>query len=190
MPLFQLPHRIKVIIFIIGSFGILLSGVFFINYFSKQKNQIPDRIRKIERIEKGQIYFTAYDLKKQPVALSSFYGKYLLLNFWATWCTPCVTELPSLNALSKLFAGQLIVLAITNEEIKEIKDFFKAFDDLSSYFIPLRMSQSDMLSIFDVKAFPESYLLDKKGHLVKKIIGPQKWNSPNWVEYIKQLIKE
>ncbi len=190
MPLFPLSQRIKVTIFIVGSVSVLLLGYFSIDYFIQQKKQIPNRLRKIERIEKGQIDFVAYDLEGRELYLSSFYGQYVLLNFWATWCAPCVTELPALNALAKLFSGRLIVLAVTSEEITEIKKFFRAFDPLSSYFIPMHMNHSDMLSIFDIKSFPESYLLNKKGRLVKKIIGPQKWDSSKWTAHIKQLMEE
>ena len=180
-------QRVKIGISVIGM-GLLFCTVLF--YFYRQEEELPHHIQKNQQLEKGRFRFTAYDLKNRPVDLSAFYGKYLAINFWATWCVPCVVELPSLMQLAETFGGKLVILAVSNEDLPEIKTFFKSFRPLSPYFIPVRMSRPDMLSAFQVEAFPETYLLDKKGRLIRKIIGPQKWDSIEWTEYMQSLLKK
>ena len=178
----------KTIVFFVGLFSLLFVGGGVIYYISKQDTILPEHIRKMENIPANATQLSFQNLANEKLKLSSFYGKYVLVNFWATWCVPCIKELPALQALAEYFSGELIVLAISNEEIHEIQNFFKSTKNLSSYFIPAQASRSDMLQVFPVQAFPETYLLDRSHQLLKKVIGPQKWDSIEWKKNIKQLM--
>ena len=111
-----------------------------------------------------------------------------MINFWATWCAPCVEELPSLNDLAKNYPEKLVILAVSNERTDNIKNFLMAFPEFQNNFIPANIGRSQMLATFDVRAFPETYILDKRGQLIQKITGPQKWDSKEWKDKIKILI--
>lgn len=114
----------------------------------------------------------------------------MLINFWATWCAPCIEELPSLNTLAEHYPKDLVVLAVSNESTDNIKNFLMAFPNFHPNFIPANIGRSQMLATFSVQAFPETYILNKKGQLVQKIIGPQKWDSQEWKDKIKTLIAD
>ena len=170
--------------FIVISVVIVLG---FIRWSWHNPQKVPEHIQKIQTIEKERVSFTVYSLDEKPILLSSFIGKVVVLNFWATWCAPCVAELSALSRLATLFPNHLVVLAISNESAKEIKDFLKTFSKM--HFIPARVDKKDMLKIFSVRALPETYILDHTGHLVEKIIGPKKWASDEWKNKIKMLIR-
>ena len=175
-------------------FGFLSIGVLFvvggfsIYHFVQTQREKPKHIQQIQELQNG-LDLTVYDLKGRPILLSSFRPRFVLINFWATWCVPCVTELPTLKQLAQDFSGQLIVLAISNEKPKEIKNFLKNFK-LPISFVPAQLSRKKMLSVFNVTALPETYILDKKGHLVEKIIGPQDWSSLKWKTHLQQLLEK
>ena len=111
-----------------------------------------------------------------------------MINFWATWCAPCIEELPSLNELAKYYPKDLVILAVSNENTDDIKNFLMAFSNFHSNFIPANVGKDKMLATFSVRAFPETYILGKKGQFIEKIIGPQKWDSEEWKNKIKTFI--
>lgn len=165
-------------------------GAFFIYQNYQKKHDLPEHIQKNQQIGTEDSEITVYDLNTKPILLSSFKNKVVLINFWATWCAPCIEELPSLNKLAGHFPEELIILAISNERTDDIKNFLMAFPDFHSNFIPSNMGRNQMLAYFNIRAFPETYILSTDGKLHKKIIGPQKWDSENWKTEITLLIKE
>ena len=155
-------------------------------YFYFQKEQIPEHIKNIEKMKKGQISFSFYDTKDSSYNLNQLVGKVVLVNVWATWCLPCVDELPSLIRLAKKFPNQLIIIAVTEDSKQQIVNFFNRFETkLPTNFI---VSMSDEIKkVFSPKGLPESHLFDKEGQLVSKIIGPRHWDQLEWVSKIQNL---
>jgi cytochrome c biogenesis protein CcmG, thiol:disulfide interchange protein DsbE len=127
--------------------------------------------------------FTIVD-GQRSVSLSQFRGKPVVLNFWATWCPPCVEEMPSLVQLQKQLGDKVTILAVSED------------DDDKAYQQFIRDHNVDLLTVRDTKAnnelygsfkFPETYVIDRSGKIVRKFIGPQEWTSPEMVEYLKAL---
>ena len=175
----------------LGISGIILTsfvGSFFIYQYLQKKSSLPDHIQTKQKINTKKADFTIYDLNRKSITLNSLIDNVVMINFWATWCAPCVEELPSLNNLAKYYPKKLVILAVSNERVDDIKNFLMAFPDFHSNFIPANVGRSQMLATFNVRAFPETYILNKKGTLVQKIIGPQKWDSQEWKDKIKSLI--
>ena len=118
------------------------------------------------------------------VDLTHLRGKVVLLNFWASWCAPCLEELPSLEALHQ----QLPRLQIVGISID---------DDRASYQRFLDAHHVDFLTVIDppqrVNALygtfrpPESYVIDQEGVIRRKFIGPQEWTSPEILDYFRKL---
>ncbi len=127
--------------------------------------------------------FTIVDGSK-TIRLSDYRGKVVVLNFWASWCAPCLEELPSLIDLQKQMP-HLVVLAV---------DFN---DDLAAYHQFLIDNHVDLLTIHDESqrsnlAFgtarpPETYIIDGQGKIRRKFIGPQNWTNPEIMNYLKNL---
>ncbi len=127
--------------------------------------------------------FPFYGLNGKALYVSDFLNKVVLLHFWATWCVPCLKEIPSLNQLAVQFPESLVILAISPEQSGEIKNFLQGFKNLSSNFIPGYGEK--ILNTFDIQAFPETYVFDRRGHLVQKHTGPKNW--PSYTPLLKIL---
>lgn len=135
-------------------------------------------------LEKGQPlpYFSLLDLRSGKIVHGDdFKGKVLYIDFWATWCTPCIEGLPKLSKLQNAFArDQFQIVAINvNEDIQVVKDFLKQID---TNIMVLSDPENIALTRFKLKGIPTGYLIDQDGKVVFSHTG---YDS----EYIKQLKK-
>ena len=121
--------------------------------------------------------------------LSDLKGKVVLLNFWATWCPPCREEIPSMMKLNGFMVGkpfQMVAISIDEGGKKDIDSFFKE----TGFFLPTYLDENGASSkSYGVTGVPESFIIDKQGILVKKIIGGFAWDSPEAVSFIEGLMK-
>lgn len=121
--------------------------------------------------------------------LSDLRGKVVLLNFWATWCPPCREEIPSMMKLNSLMAGkpfQMVAISIDEGGKPAIESFFKG----TGVSIPTYLDESGISSkSYGITGVPESFIIDKQGVLVKKIIGGFAWDSPEAVSFLEGLMK-
>lgn len=121
--------------------------------------------------------------------LSDLKGKVVLLNFWATWCPPCREEIPSMMKLNSIMAGkpfQMVAISIDEGGKPAIESFFKG----SGFFLPTYLDESGAsVKSYGVTGVPESFIIDKHGILVKKIIGGFAWDSPEAVSFLEGLMK-
>lgn len=121
--------------------------------------------------------------------LSDLKGKVVLLNFWATWCPPCREEIPSMMKLNSFMAGkpfQMVAISIDEGGKPTIDSFFKE----TGFLLPTYLDVSGASAkTYGVTGVPESFLIDKQGVLVKKIIGGFAWDSPEAVSFIEGLMK-
>ena len=165
------------------SFLILLVGS--VIWFSLRKEELPERLKNIDHMQKGEWDFSFRDLNQKNYHLVEFQGKVVLINIWATWCLPCVEELPSLIKLAQSFPNKLIVIAVTQEDMSVVQDFIKQFGKTGKNFI-VGIS-NEAFEVFSPQALPESYLIDKEGKLLEKILGPRMWDSFEWQSKIDQI---
>jgi cytochrome c biogenesis protein CcmG/thiol:disulfide interchange protein DsbE len=120
----------------------------------------------------------------RSLQLSSYRGKVLVLNFWATWCPPCIEEIPSLNQLQREMP-QLVVLAVS---VDEDGDAYRQFlSDHRIDFTTIRDPQRRVNAIFGTSRFPESYVIDRDGRIRRKFISAQDWTSPEIMNYLARL---
>jgi len=121
--------------------------------------------------------------------LSDLKGKVVLLNFWATWCPPCREEIPSMMKLNSFMAGkpfQMVAVSIDEGGKPSIDSFFKE----TGFSLPTYLDSSATSSrLYGVTGVPESFIIDKQGILVKKVIGGFVWDSPEAVSFIEGLMK-
>jgi len=128
--------------------------------------------------------FTVNDGQK-TVQLSQYRGKPVLLNFWATWCPPCVQEVPALVALQQQMGDHVIVLAVSMDEDA---DAYKAFTaKRMPGVLTVRDPDHKSSALYGTFAYPESFLIDKDGKIQRKFIGAVEWNSPEMIEYFRKM---
>jgi peroxiredoxin len=128
--------------------------------------------------------FTITD-SEHTVALNQFKGKPVLLNFWATWCAPCVGEMPDLVKLQKQLGDKVTIVAVSEDsDDKAYKQFIR---DHNISLLTVRDVKQNTNELYGTFKFPETYVIDRNGKIVKKFIGAADWNSPEIVNYLNQL---
>ncbi len=130
--------------------------------------------------------FTVPALPSGSLNLKSYQGQVVLVNFWATWCPPCVEETPSLVEFSdKLKARGVVVLGIS---VDDNLDALKNFSEANHISFPVGSDPDRALAArYGTYQFPETYILDRHGRLAEKIIGPTDWSDPRIQEFVLSL---
>jgi peroxiredoxin len=140
--------------------------------------------------ESGVIGSTArdfsFELAGKPARLSELRGRVVVLNFWATWCPPCIEEMPSLERLhQQISASGGMVLGISVDENAE--KYQRFLQDYQITFPTARDPSQKIASGYGTFKYPETYIIDRSGHIARKVIGPQQWDRQETVAYLKQL---
>ncbi len=165
----------------------LLIGLFLytISYGSALAAPPPWEVEEL--MNKPAPDFSLNKLDGTTLNLSSLKGKVILVNFWATWCGPCLAEMPSLNALyAKFKRSDVEVIAISIDEKKDtITSFLKKF----SFDFPIvHDPELNIANSYKVFAYPTTFLIDKNGILQKKYIGEQDWIKEEIILEIKTFL--
>ncbi len=124
----------------------------------------------------------------KTVTLSSLKGKVVFINFWATWCPPCIHEMPSINELKQKFKGNNdIVFLMVDVDNKMGKS--SAFMQENNYDLPVYVPASNIPSNYLGNAIPTTVILDKNGNMAVRIEGGRDYTDPEIVKFIKELVE-
>jgi cytochrome c biogenesis protein CcmG, thiol:disulfide interchange protein DsbE len=136
----------------------------------------------------------ALSMNGRPQRLSDYRGKVVVLNFWASWCPPCVDEAPSLNRLQRhIEANGGTILGVSIDENpaayeKFLKDFAIVFPTWRD---PAVQDNKSKIALgYGTSMIPETYVIDRHGKIARKLVGPQHWDSPEMTAYFDALLKE
>ena len=132
--------------------------------------------------------FTLPDLHGHPYQLSDFRGQVVFVNVWATWCPPCVEEMPTIQKLyDQLHARGLEVFAVSIDALGEqaVAPFMR---DRQLSFPVLLDTQSVIEQLYRTGGVPESFIIDKQGRLVEKVVGPRDWADPRVIAMFERLL--
>jgi len=134
--------------------------------------------------------FCLKDLSGKKVELKQFKGKIIFLNFWATWCGPCKEEMPSLEVLHQQFKEKnfiLLTISVDYEGLKPVQEFINKH----RYTFPVLLDpKCEALDLFEVKGIPTTFIINKKGRMIGRAIGPRDWKSPEVVSLVNLLIEK
>jgi thiol-disulfide isomerase/thioredoxin len=135
------------------------------------------------------IDFELENLAGKKVKLSSFIGKVVVLNFWATWCPPCRAEIPSLQALyDKLGKLGFEIVAV---DLQEDKAKVSAFAKTNKMTFPILLDlKGEVGSTYGASAIPTSYVIDRRGYAIAGIQGSMEWNTEAAEQYMRALLAE
>ncbi|HZY63160.1 MAG TPA: TlpA disulfide reductase family protein [Edaphobacter sp.] len=120
----------------------------------------------------------------QTVDLSKFRGHTVILNFWATWCPPCIMELPSLIQLHHMLPD-IVIIAISQDEDDKVYRQFLTQHHID--FLTVRDPSARVDRLYGTLQIPESYVIDKNGMLRRKFVSAQDWTMPEIVGYLKDI---
>jgi cytochrome c biogenesis protein CcmG, thiol:disulfide interchange protein DsbE len=141
--------------------------------------------------------FRATDLRTgRPVSLADYRGKVILLNIWATWCPPCRVEMPSMERLHKKFAGtEFRIVAVSvdadpffPQEKVDASGIMAFANDMGLSFDILHDPSGGIRSAYQSVAVPESFVINRDGVIVKKVIGAAEWDGPVNEQLIQRLL--
>ena len=144
------------------------------------------RIRKIAPAETARD-FVLDEIHGNRVSLSSFRGKVVVVNFWATWCPPCRTEMPSMEGLYRQLKGSgLVILAVDlKESKKQVADFMR---NLALTFPALLDTDGRVSRSYGTIGLPNTYLIDRKGRLIGRKPGSRDWATAGTVAFFRKLL--
>jgi peroxiredoxin len=118
------------------------------------------------------------------IHLANYRGRVVLLNFWATWCPPCVQEMPALLQLQH-DRPDLAVLAVSIDEDPGAYTRFLARHHVD--FVSVRDPDRTAANLYHTEGWPETYIIDRKGVIRRKIVGDPDWTNPEIRAYLKSL---
>jgi thiol-disulfide isomerase/thioredoxin len=128
------------------------------------------------------------DLAGNAVRLSDFAGKFVLINLWATWCEPCLREMPSLERMQSRLGDNITILAISEDRggSKTVEPFITklGLKSFKTYLDP----KSDAGRAFKVAGLPTSFLIDREGRVLGRVEGAAEWDSPKLLEVLKSFL--
>ena len=129
--------------------------------------------------------FTVQDSDRK-ITLSELRGKVVVLNFWATWCAPCVEELPSLvNLQQKMRNKGITVLAVS---VDQDEGLYRRFvQDHNVNLLTVRDANQKSNNLYGTFKFPETYIIDRNGVMRRKFIGPVDWATPEVLDFLSKL---
>ena len=161
------------------------------NIFSSRK--VPDKGKTLEsRLEAPSFPSTTlvdYDwvvqsLDGQDFKMADVKGKVVFLNFWATWCSPCVAEMPSIQRLHEKLKGEgVLFVCISNEESSKVSGFARE----KGFTFPIYTMHGAPPAVFKTRGIPATFILSPDGKIAFKQIGSAKWDDGKSIDFIKGL---
>lgn len=188
----KLAPALKATAVVIVLAAVLAFGWFNYRQFLNRGRQAPESAKLLNQLEKtGLPKFELKDLNGADISLATFSGKVVILNFWASWCDPCVSEFPSLISLIEKFKGEVVLIAVSADyERKDIDAFVQLFK-VKNPFIHIAWDKDLLLAKqLGTNRLPESYIVGRDGHLIRKVAGVDDWASGPAFEYFSDLIKK
>lgn len=180
-------YRIKYLVIILGIF---LSVILILKNSSAESRSetlslgIQEYATPVEATD-----FTLKNLDNKRVSLKNYRGKVVMLNFWATWCTPCRLEMPSMEKLHRQFKDKgFVVLAVAAGEKAEGVTAFVKENNIT--FSALLDTDQAVTEEYKVWALPTTYFINAEGKIIGKVNGSRDWNAKEATQYISSILQK
>ena len=133
--------------------------------------------------------FKSIRVDGSKVQLADYKGKYVFLNFWATWCVPCVEEMPAMERLAQQLKGKPFVVVAVNmmEPLPVVKKFVARLK--LTYDIVMDES-GDIGGNYAANNLPLTYIIDKQGNIIRRAVGARIWDNKDSIAFFKKLVAE
>ncbi len=129
--------------------------------------------------------FTVQD-SDHKVTLSDFRGQVVVLNFWGSWCPPCIAETPALVQMQRRLKDKGVVVLAVSIDVDDAA-YHKFLKDFNMNMVTVRDGDHKSSDLYGTFGWPESYIIDRKGVIRRKFIGAVDWNSPEVTDFLTKL---
>jgi cytochrome c biogenesis protein CcmG/thiol:disulfide interchange protein DsbE len=177
---------------LLTAFLFLVSVVIWLLYPKSADHTVPDGLLKLDQLTNGQpVNFEMTSIDNEKVISEKLLGKVVIVNFWASWCEPCVKEFPSMLKLVRQFGGRIQIVAVSGDfNMDDLTNFLKAFG-VSKSDMTVVWDQGNMIAKkFGTEKLPESYLIGADGKLIRKIVGVEDWANDDAIQFFEALVKD
>ena len=140
---------------------------------------------RLPRVGSAAPDFTVRD-SDRTVTLSQFKGQILVLNFWATWCPPCVEEMPSLVRMQQRMQSKAVTVLAVSIDVDE-SNYRRFLKDHNVNLLTVRDPDQKTNSLYGTSKFPETYIIDRQGVVRRKFIGAVDWTAPDVIDFLSRL---
>jgi peroxiredoxin len=133
--------------------------------------------------------FTLPQREGGPLSLASFRGQVVVVNFWATWCPPCVAEMPSLERLHRALSREgLVVLGVSADEDEAA---LARFVEKAGITFPILRDPGGVVAsgAYRTTGYPETFVIDGAGVVRETYVGPAEWDTPEALAHFRRLLK-
>lgn len=184
-----MKQHLKAIVAVLFVGSLIFLGVYkYMEKLSKGGTQVVQKMKVLENQGLGE--FKALSIKGKEMDLEAYRDKVVIVNFWASWCGPCVEEVPSMIKLVNEFKGQLVLLAVSGDSnMEDVNVFIKSFPEMNTHPDIHVIWQEDkaLLRKYDIQRLPESFIVGKDGKLAKVLSGAIDWYTEDSKAYMKSL---
>lgn len=170
----------------------VLVGIFYSWKKGLDAGSDTSKISAINKMESDGIPdFHAQTLAGQQISLKGTQAPIVIVHFWASWCGPCVEEIPSIVKLVDEMQGKIKVIAVSGDSSDEdVNKFLKSFPEMKHQDIHIIVDKSQEISkLYDVDRLPESFIVNREFKLIKKIVGSTNWHTPDSIKFLKSKIE-
>ncbi len=138
---------------------------------------------------KGPVEASFQDVHGNRIRLSDYRGKVVFLNFWATWCPPCLAEMPAMDRLHRMLKTEdfAMVAVSVKEPARQVRTFYR---DKNYSFPPYLDPNGSAMRQFAIRSIPTTFILNREGHVIGAALGPREWDSRKAVALFRKLMQQ
>jgi peroxiredoxin len=183
--------KIAFLAVLIALTALFIGGYLVMNRDRTQGNMANDDNKDNKIITSGDLApdFLLHKLDGGAVSLANLRGKVVMVHFWATWCPPCVEEIPTLDKLNRSLMGKDFLMLAVNED-EDGAGNVAAFIQHNRLNIPVLPDPgSNVARLYGTYKLPETYIVDREGRVRYKAIGPRDWTDPANLQIVQNIIE-
>ncbi len=149
-------------------------------------NPAIESVDNQQQLSKFDYEWKLVDASGKQVELSDFSGQVILLNYWATWCPPCIAEMPSLQNLHDDYQDKMVFIFLTNDDKSKVDAFMKK----RKFTLPVFYQASNAPSKLSTNSLPTTFLIDQNGKILIEEVGASDWNGASMRAILDKLLVE
>jgi thiol-disulfide isomerase/thioredoxin len=146
----------------------------------------PSEVSKEDQLQLTDYNWKLSSSDHKSLNLSAYKNRVIVINFWATWCPPCVAEMPSFQDLYTDYSDKVVFLFVAHDEKEAVATFFNK----KGYELPVYFEMSASPAVFETKSIPKTFVIGKNGNIIVAKTGVANWNSDEFRKILDTLILE